>query len=676
MKLQILFLLLFFKVSFLFSQNEYQKSADSLQAIINAETNDPKKIKNYVALCRLYKEYSLTQLGVCNEQLLYTIQKTKSIKDYCFYYENRALICLKNGNNTQATVYAAKANALFYENKDWDNYILNCVEYSRYLIMDDEMEKAAAVLNKALTKAINTKSKHIAMVYYCFCNLYNSLSDYIIALEYAKKAIAIEKNTTNKAKIYFEVAHIYTSLGNFKSALEYNELGINYCNVPPLSNKLQFNKARILFYMERYQEALTIAIACKDYYKKNSNLRPYYSAITLISDCYYKLKKYHLANTYIDEGLNSKSDRRIIKIGFNAKKSIISLALNDTKTSKKYIDEALLLLKDEDYFEQKIEVYSIKSKLEEALGNYKAALYFNNKIATVKDANTANFNKNKLQQLQVELDVTEKNNRIKNLQIAQLKKQVELTTKNNYLIYISIAFVMALLSVFFYVKNYKTIKKKNIIIENEKKLVSKSLLEKETLLKEIHHRVKNNMQLVMSLLSIQAQDETQNITDFMQVSRSRILPMALIHENLYQSESLSNVNFKTYTENLIQIIKNALNTNNSTVDIQIDINEVYLDVQTAIPLGLIINELVSNAYKYAFPEDRNGLIQIKLIQKKPNSELTISDNGVGIEHIENQKKTLGLQLVEELVFQIDGQMNIVNKNGLAYRIRFENTCNK
>ena len=110
MKFQFLFLILFLKTSFLFSQNEYQKSADSLQAIINEETTDSNKLKPYIALCNLYKKYSKTKFIACNEQLLHILQKTKSTKDYCFYYQNKALICSENDNNREATIYAAKAN--------------------------------------------------------------------------------------------------------------------------------------------------------------------------------------------------------------------------------------------------------------------------------------------------------------------------------------------------------------------------------------------------------------------------------------------------------------------------------------------------------------------------------------------------------------------------------------
>jgi two-component sensor histidine kinase len=655
------------------AQDNYQKSADSLQAIINEAVTDSSKVQPCIALCTIYKKYSLTKFIACNEQLLHILQKTKSSQDYGFYYNNMAQICNENNNNLQATIYAAKANVLFYKNKDWDNYILNGIEYAIYLSINDEMAKATAVLNKTLTIATKTKSKHIATVYYGFFCFYNGLSNYKIALTYAKKALALEKNIANKAKIYYLVGHMYNSLGNFKNALEYNELASKYSDIPHLSIKFKFHKAKILFNMQHYQEALTIAVYCNEYYKKNNYVAKYYDGVIFISDCYFKLKKYQLADAYIDEGLKSRSERRIMKIGFMCRKAKTCLALNDTKTGKKYIDQALSLVKEDDYFEQKIEIYNIKSKLEEVLGNYKTALFYTNKIASVKDVNTANFNKNKLHQLEVDLNVTEKNNRIKNLQITQLKKQVEINTKTDYIVYISIALFLALVSVLVYIKNYNTIKTKNLIIESEKLQVKKSLLEKETLLKEIHHRVKNNLQLVMSLLNIQAQKENQDVEGFLAVSKSRILSMALIHENLYQSENLNEVNFKEYIHNLTKIILNAYKTEHTLIILQIKMEEVYFDIQTAIPLGLIINELVNNAYKHAFVTKSSGCITIQLIPKGYHYELSISDNGIGIDQKNNAKKTLGLQLVEELVFQIDGKLKVENNNGMHYSVEFQTT---
>ncbi|MFE3867912.1 sensor histidine kinase [Flavobacterium sp. LS2P90] len=285
--------------------------------------------------------------------------------------------------------------------------------------------------------------------------------------------------------------------------------------------------------------------------------------------------------------------------------------------------------------------------------------------------NLTKLNNKKVFELQTDFDVAIKD---KNIAALEQEKKSDLKEKNNQsenLLFVSVALFFAFLFLLFYIKNYKTVKTKNLIIESEKLLVKKSRIEKETLLKEIHHRVKNNLQLVKSLLNIQAQKENQNVEGFLAVSKSRILSMALIHENLYQSENLNAVNFKEYIHNLTQIILNAYETENTVIKLQIEMEEAYFDIQTAIPLGLIINELVNNAYKHAFVNKSSGCIIIQLIPTGANYELLIRDNGVGITQKTSFIKTLGLQLVEELVFQIDGKLKVENNNGMQYIIEFQ-----
>ena len=175
----------------------------------------------------------------------------------------------------------------------------------------------------------------------------------------------------------------------------------------------------------------------------------------------------------------------------------------------------------------------------------------------------------------------------------------------------------------------------------------------------------------MSLLNIQAQEATINITDFVAISQSRILSMSLIHESLYQNQNLSEVDFKSYIENLTHNIVNSYNYPNKDIILQLEIEELYVDIQTALPLGLIINELINNAYKHAFPNHQKGNIFLKLINKEKHYKLIIGDTGVGFKKNEIPKNTLGLQLVEDLVFQLRGQLKIENQEGgIKYIILF------
>ena len=200
-----------------------------------------------------------------------------------------------------------------------------------------------------------------------------------------------------------------------------------------------------------------------------------------------------------------------------------------------------------------------------------------------------------------------------------------------------------------------------------------SLEEKEVLLKEIHHRVKNNLQLVSSLLLLQANyvgDE--QALEALGESRNRVYSMGVIHEILYQSRDLAQVDFNAFTQKLMTHLFNTYGIGPQDVALRIDISEVPPDIDTAIYCGLIINELVSNSLKYAFPAGRRGEIRIGLHSDQNCLILTVSDNGIGLPPDVEQRKSesLGLQLVTMLTQQLEGTAEFDLSDGTAFKITF------
>ncbi len=198
--------------------------------------------------------------------------------------------------------------------------------------------------------------------------------------------------------------------------------------------------------------------------------------------------------------------------------------------------------------------------------------------------------------------------------------------------------------------------------------MKKSLQEKEVLLREIHHRVKNNMQIISSLLYLQMEAvKDTRLSQALMESQNRITSMALIHEKLYQSSDLMLINFKEYINDLAVGLFQAYGVNMGIIKLNINIEDTSMDIDHAIPAGLIINELITNSLKYAFPEGRKGIIYIILKTMKDNMvELVIGDNGIGLPRDFDFKKskTLGLHLVTTLVEnQLNGKINIHNNNG-------------
>jgi len=207
--------------------------------------------------------------------------------------------------------------------------------------------------------------------------------------------------------------------------------------------------------------------------------------------------------------------------------------------------------------------------------------------------------------------------------------------------------------------------------------VRASLHEKEILLREIHHRVKNNLQIIASLLFLQSINISDAFTlDILRESRSRVKSMALIHEKLYRSEDLAHIPFATYLEGLIESLKDAYGINNGSVSIVISIKpaDLSLNIETGIPCGLIINELISNALKYAFKDGRKGVISITMEQTGPHGyTMIISDNGAGFPGDVDFRNTnsLGLQLVNNLVTQLEGDITLDTTGGTSFTMHLK-----
>ncbi|MBI5680894.1 MAG: GAF domain-containing protein [Methanobacterium sp.] len=223
----------------------------------------------------------------------------------------------------------------------------------------------------------------------------------------------------------------------------------------------------------------------------------------------------------------------------------------------------------------------------------------------------------------------------------------------------------------------------NIKIEAQHKIaeekIKKSLEEKEVLLKEIHHRVKNNMQIVSSLLRLQSRYiDDKKTFELFRDSQNRVKTMSLVHEKLYQSEDLSVIDFEEYIKSLINDLFRSYGITRGIILPQVSADNISFDVSTAIPCGLIINEIVTNSIKHAFPNGKKGTITVDLHSNGDDSYvLTVSDDGIGFpEDIDYKNtKSLGLHLVMALTDQIHGNIEMVKNKGTKFKITF-NTGNK
>jgi two-component system CheB/CheR fusion protein len=225
-----------------------------------------------------------------------------------------------------------------------------------------------------------------------------------------------------------------------------------------------------------------------------------------------------------------------------------------------------------------------------------------------------------------------------------------------------------------------------------------SLQEKGVLLREVHHRVKNNLQIISSLLDLQAEQIKDAIAksttpkaialEAFRASQNRVKSIALIHEKLYQSENLARVNLADYIHTLATHLLQTYPINPNTITLQLKVDEIFLNLDTVIPCGLIINELVSNALKHGFPDNTKGTLWIHLKsiscvdveshkEKSEQFTLIIGNNGIHLQDPENlyKAKSLGFQLVNILVKQIQGQIEVTQNQGTEFKIKFSDLDN-
>lgn len=467
--------------------------------------------------------------------------------------------------------------------------------------------------------------------------VYYNKADYSLALKYFREAEEQWRATGNENKLAValnNIGEIYLLTGKYNEALEYFLKSVKISEKVgrqdwELANNQNIGMAYL--YMGEYDDAIA-------YVKKSIKLAHVVNDTLMMAGAYYamgevyrSIKEYNNAGPYYDFA-EQLQERLPVSTG-------------------------------------KRDLMLAQSKLNKALGNYKKALAYHEQYVTIKDSI---FNETKqLELLLAEQRIKEEK---KNREIAEFKHQAEVsqmqvsTQKSKSLGYILAAAIFLGLSFIIFVL-YRRQQANNRLLEQ-------SVQEKEVLLKEVHHRVKNNFQVITSLLNLQtALFEDPKTKEAFNESKNRIAAMSLVHEQLYKNKQLSRLKMDSYLNDLTSTVVGTFDFKGEKhIKYKTNGQNLELDVDTAIPLGLIINELVTNACKYAFTEVKEGLIEVKLFNRPDGFfELTVRDNGKGLPEGFKMSKvdTLGLELVQILVGQLNGQFHWENDNGAVFQMIFE-----
>lgn len=298
-------------------------------------------------------------------------------------------------------------------------------------------------------------------------------------------------------------------------------------------------------------------------------------------------------------------------------------------------------------------------------GDYEQA-YFHQSEYQKLFSESANESRERLaEEMETRFETREKENTIR-LQDLDLKN----TEREKQNLFISVAFIFVLLTGAIGFSFSKVRHNRRLTAEKAKS--ESALKDRETLLREIHHRVKNNLQVVSSLLSIQGREITDDkALQAVNESKNRVHSMALIHQFLYGEQHLSSIDMRAYMQELGQSLFSTYSVDHELVELHIEVDPILLDVDTAIPVGLITNELITNSLKYAFPGGRSGNLLVSLKEKGDALELQVKDDGVGVSGEVTQSSSFGMKLLNAFKQKLNAEFTIQNSKGLevTYRIR-------
>jgi two-component sensor histidine kinase len=315
--------------------------------------------------------------------------------------------------------------------------------------------------------------------------------------------------------------------------------------------------------------------------------------------------------------------------------------------------------------------YSRWYRLDSAMGNYHAALSYIVKYVNINDSLFTVTKSKQLKQLEVQYQTDKKTAEIKILNQKNELQQSNLEKANLIRDFTLVGVLSLIIIVGLLYRQYRLKQKSNESISHKNDLLQHLLTEKEWLLKEVHHRVKNNLHTVICLLESQAAYLENDALKAVENSQHRIYAMSLIHQKLYQSDDIKTIDMAKYIPELVKYLEDSFDVSEQ-IQFRLSIDPVSLNISHAIPLGLIINEAVSNSIKYAFPGKRNGEISISMIDSGEQIKLELADNGIGMPLNTNETETnsLGLELIKGLSEDIDGNISFDVTKGTRITIMF------
>lgn len=492
-------------------------------------------------------------------------------------------------------------------------------------------------------------------LYQCgeLAGIYHSLKQYDRAIAYYRNGIQASKEDEN----WLSVASLYNNIG-----LAYREMGVRdsaehhfRTSLKLLNNKPLLLKGTSPEYLQHFTSVVKWNIQ-------------HLTTETITHE------KVNLANNLIRSGAAIPEYIWVVKsydllARFNYERQAFGSA-------KLYADSALALAKDSKFMDEWVQLLHLKGKILLAAGMQNEADIYFNRFRELSDS---------VQFAEAALDASiaaaqyEAKEREEQLVSSQEEARISaLEAKNEHRRsqWFTALFIGAVVILMLVVLLLRSSKKSQKLIALQKQQLEESLSEKEILLKEIHHRVKNNLQVISSLLDLQSNTLTDQVSqDAFQEGQNRVKSIALIHRQLYQTEELTGVEITTFVTALFKQIRAAMMKKGQMVKLQLKSKKILFDIDTAVPLGLVLNEMLTNSFKHAFREDEPSMVSIEFKELGAGKyELDYSDGGPGISKDIDIKKvrSLGLRLIYRLTRQLGGSIEINTAEGYLFAVNFLN----
>ena len=625
-------------------ENEKKAQLDSIWKLTANSEPDTIRTKAYIDLSViLYVENFDTLLSL--NQIAYEIAQENLKKDLSEHDRNSFLGLQADaggnmgfyyqeiGEYDHAMKYYNEALKIHASHHDYDGISINLNNIGMvYNYRGDALKSLDYFLmSLKIDQARGADLEEIAISVNNIAYIYEHQGDTARALDYYEQALEMYRqteNTVGQAQISINVGAIYRAVWEIDKARNcFNEsLKLSYKNGHDRGKASAYLSLGHLMHMEKlYDSSIYYLDSALFFFKKEGD-----AAGTSISYS-------NLAKNYFEKGEITLSEQ------YAKKGHDIAQQIGHPYNIKGTAEVLKKVYKAQGRYKESLDMYELEIQMRDSLQN----------LETEQEA----FQK----QLQYQYDREQELSDLKHQQeIKVVSVQKANQEKIIMLVIVILCLVLVSLALIFY-RLRKT--------REQKRLIEKKNQENELLLGEIHHRVKNNLQLVSSLLSLQEKSMDDDAArQAILEGKDRVHAMGLIHKMLYSNDDFSGIEMSSYIEKLVDGLMSTFGLEKEDVEVQMNFDVIKLDVETAIPLGLIINELITNAFKHAYQEVEHAILRIQLEEKNEELKIEVSDNGKGaVNHLDTDK-TFGMRLIKSLMRQLRGNWILDDSNGMNYTI--------